>query len=649
MKIRSVNLSLLLGLIALAATVAAGCSTNASLEEFPQIQVTLNGQNKSSWEFSPDTTGGQLTQEIKVLIRNSGKGVLTIKTLDWLSQNPFMKVKYSGGKPTLPLSLANNASYGFSVVFAPDPNVENNKSAKLTVGHNDLDKKAVNIFFSIRAQGAKISLDTTQYVFVNASKANPPTACFKFGNTGNAKLAFLKSYFSTSNPLYTIVETPNQGDEIGALGEPDNPKNNPKKLQVCVRLTPASKDADYGTTVTIETTDKSNPKAKIALDAKWEENNVFKVSCADPSGSLLYNFQGVLGGSKQQTCNIYNEGPSGFLINKIELKALNPSQQSVVDGTYEVTLYKKSSTGDKTETSTPFSINAGKSLDFEVTFNYPGDGKVADAEMVIRYSQANMPNAVQIPVLVGKCDTPNLLVGPGLAPLWLQAKLTAKNTGSVILANQSCAPLKIVTACATKTSGGASLTNVCDSQLLASSHFKLAQDLALKSIDPWALQPVVIDFEPPDEKYTDVNHYLNVIYCSGLWKDGKCDGGFLVKQVINLTGYVGEGVTRPSLKLAPFGDSEAKVGQPYMVEAAATAGSYPIGQYGAYLWFVSKRPSSSKLWLNTEFQTTNEPTLTVNPDLPGDYEIIGVVQSVDANDSAKLAWSEQVVHAFYGR
>jgi hypothetical protein len=266
--------------------------------------------------------------------------------------------------------------------------------------------------------------------------------------------------------------------------------------------------------------------------------------------------------------------------------------------------------------------------------------------MVVRYSQANTPNVVQIPVLVGKCDTPNLVVGPGLSPVWLQAKLGDTGKGKLILSNQSCAPLKIVTACATKAAGGAMLTNVCDNQNLSSNHFKLKDDIALKTIGGWEFFPISIDFTPPDEKYSDVNHYLNIIYCSGLWTSDQCEGGALVKSVINLTGYVGDGLTLPSLKLAPFADNEAKVGQPFSVEASTTAGTFPVGQYGAYLWFISKRPAGSKLWLSTEFQTTDEPMVTINPDVPGDYELIGVVQSVDANDSSKLAWSQQVAYGF---
>lgn len=643
----------IIGLLSVATMLGAiGCGSEAALETFPQIEYTVEGQSgRKVWEFSPDTTGGQLTMQAKVLVLNSGEGVLDLKDIKFDTTNPFLKLVYPKGKPAFPVSLDSNERIQLEVRFAPDPNIENNESAIMTIKHNDADKADIVVQFKIRLSGPKVDLQDKNYVFLNPSSANPPKACFKFGNKGSAPLIFKSAQMESATKVYDVIDIPNQGTTIAALGQGNNPKDNPKKLEVCVRLTPGDKDGDYDAKLIIETNDPAEKQAKITLSAKWEEDNVFKVTCATSDGSLKYDFTGVKSGIVKKCCNIYNEGPSGLLVSKVEVAALESTKQDIADATFGYLLYRTNSqTGEQEKVSLPRSISKGKSLDFCVEYIYPNDNKSTNAELVVNYSQANVAASLQLPVLAGNCDTPDLLAGPGNSPLWMQTKLGEKATKTLTLANQSCAPMQILQVCTTQvaTTGGGG--NPCDDATLQSAHFGLTKEIGLSSVKPWTMLPVEVKFEPPNEKYKTIEHFLNVVYCPGAWSGDKCSEE-VATRTINLTGVVDADATKliklPTLKLAAFNDQKPVVGQPFKIEAAATQGNdWPIGKYGAYLWVLADRPAGSTLWISNDFQSTDSPSLTINPDRKGKYTIIGQVQAVDEANQSNLVWSEQVKFTF---
>lgn len=621
------------------------CGSDIAVEFFPQIDYTIAGQNKNDHEFFPDTTGGQQPQHVNILIVNSGKGDLTITDIAWKSQNAFLSMNYPSLQPSFPLTLKENGSLQLTVDFKPDPNIEDNRGGRIEISHSDKDKteNPIVMTFTIRESGCKIELDTTKYTYVNPSKHNPPEACFKFGNVGTAECEFKDAYMGTATPYYTVTKVPNKGTKIPALGTGKNPKNNPMKLEACVRLTPESPDKDYTSSLVIETSDKTNSKRKIALGVKWEAANVFKYTSDHPTGDLIYDFSGVTVGTKTRCLNVYNEGPAGYLVNTVEVVAYKDTDQSAAEEQYTPELFKLNTvTGEQDAIKTPFSVNAGKTLDICITFKYPNDqSDPVKARVLVTYSQANIPDKVEFPIVAGKCDTPQALFAPAKTPLWMMAAVGGSAKSTLLVANQSCAPLTIIKACVTQTTG-VGVKDICGAANLASAHFKIASNVGLTTVEPWSIKPIEIEFAPPNEKYKNVHHLINVLYCSGPFSGNECKGDGAVTRALNITGHVAADTKVPTLKLAIAEGNTTVVGAPIKIEAIAEEGQFPISQYGAYLWQLRKRPKGSKVWLTAEFQVTDEAWLTIKPDAEGDYELIGTVQSVDPQTPSNIAWSEQV-------
>lgn len=635
--------------VPVACLLLASCGSDQTLTLPPQVEVTIDGQNKTAYEFKPDQTRGQIGQKISVLIKNTGGGPLSLTNINFKTQNVFLSLGYPKAKPSYPFELVENASVQLDIRYQPDPNIENASPGVLEISHNDADKPSpIKLTFTIAQTGARIDLQEKSHTFINPSKFNPPTQCFGFGNKGNAALEFKGASFGTATAFYTITSQPNVGDTISATGEADNPKNNPKLLKVCVRLTPGSTELDYQTQLIIETSDKTNSKAKVLLDARWEKTNVFKISSDHPQGLHAYDFTGVTGGSKTRCLNVYNEGPAGWLLNTVEIVAHNSAEQSAADAQYSVELNKivivdSKPTSEKVN-GTPFSVNASKSLNICLTYTVPNDSS-APVQAFVRwnYSQANVPDKAEFPVISGACDTPLPVFGPSATPLWQLATVSTSSKATVVIANQSCAPLTIMKGCVTQASAPGT-PDPCQVPQIASQHFKLPTDITLKTIPAWGLMAIEVEFVPPNANYKNVNHLLNILYCSGPFDSSTstCGGGGLVNRPINIGGHIGDDVKRPDLKLAIAEGSETKVGSPLKIDALATAGDYPISEYGGYLWMLKSRPAGSKTWLSSDLQVTDEPWITIKPDVEGKYELVGATQSVKTGTS-DIAWSTQVL------
>jgi len=436
-----------------------GCGSDISGSNAPAIEFTIDGEHKAKKEFLPDQTGGQLTDLSVILIRNTGSlfepkaapPILSIKSVQFITDNPYLTLKYPNSEPTFPMGLAVNETLELHVSWKPDPNDENNKPAQMIITHDDETKDVIKLDFVVLSFGAKIVPDLSGLQFTNPSEFAPPVQCVTFGNSGNAKLIFKKAAIASAKPYYSIVKRPDEGDSIDALGQGDNPKINRKKLEICIRLEAPGKDLDYDDALQIESSDLVNPKIKIKLSAIFTEPAVYKLSCANPLGLIMYDFAGVGPGSSGiETCNIHNEGPGGFVVNSVEIKALAQAEQEAVDDMYEVKTYKiNAATNDKefAKATTVVAIGEGKSRYFEVTLTHPNEDAPLDANMVVNFTQANVSDSVVIPISAGTCKNPSLQAAPVSSALWLQATLDKAGKGRVIVANQSCASLQIIKLC----------------------------------------------------------------------------------------------------------------------------------------------------------------------------------------------------------
>ena len=662
-------------LMALMVSTATGCGAKVSGTNAPAVEFTVDGQYINKKEFLPDQTGGQLSDLSVVLVRNTGSTlnadadppILDISSVKFVTDNPYLSLKYPKGEPTFPKKLNENETLELHVIWKPDSNDENNSPAQLIISHNDPKKPEIKINFVVLSFGAKIALDNSELVFINPSDANPPKQCVTFGNEGNATLVFNKAVIASAKPFYSVIERPDDGAKIDALGTGDNPKNNKKKLKVCVRLTPSGKDEDYDDALQIESTDLTNPKIKVKLSATFTEPAVYHLSCDNPLGAIMYDFTSVgAGSSGVATCNIANEGPGGFVMKSIQLKALSADQQAAVDAMYEVKSYKINTATDDKEYSAPdttVAIGEGKTRYVEVTFTHPNEGAPVPANVVVNFTQANVADAVVFPLIAGACKTPSLQAAPVSSPLWLRATIDKPAKGKVVIANQSCAPLQIIKVCTTQQNAGGP-ADPCQNANLQSAHFKAFGQTAggefsndgLHTVAAWDLYPIEVTLAPPDEQYPNIGHLLNIRYCAGDYQSDKCqdeDGNIigLTTQTVSLNALIEQKseqnpVKQPTLKVAAAAGSSPIVGQPFKIEGAAADGTYPIAEYGAYLWMIASRPVDSKYWLAETLQSTNDNWITIKPDVAGEYTVIAAVQSYDPNSPSKLAWSDQVVFTF---
>lgn len=628
--------------VGLAALTA--CSSSNELENFPQVDVSIDAvPGKSLHEFAADTTGGQLQSEATVRIRNSGNATLKVTAVDFVSQNKFLKEIWPNGKPEFPKSLEPNDFLTVKVRFTPDPNEEDNNGAVMTIKHDDKKYGAdVVLQFKIKTSGAHAVFTPKSLTFINPSKSSPKTECVQIGNDGNAPLIFKGAAIGTASPYYSVVETPNEGDTIPALGEGNNQKANPMYLKVCVRVLPEGQDKDYSGKLVITTSDAAAGSVVIPMAVQWKLDNKYTVTCSAPDGGIKFDFLGVSAGVAERCCSIANDNPatgSGMAINKFTVEALDESKKELVASLYSTSIESKNAAGDPIKVEAgKFAINPGKSAKFCVTYTYPQDGKTANGEAVVRFTIAQLPDAVQIPVFAGTCDTPDLVLAPGASPLWMDAAVGSKTTRTLVVANQSCAPMQILQACASQVA--ASGTNPCGKADALSQHFFVDPEVGLSSVDAWGLKPLTVRFEPPNNKYVDVQHYLHIVYCPGAWDGSKCSEA-PVTVTTNLLGYVGADRKLPELSLAVATPGDLKVGQPIKIEASALDGAWPIGEYGAYVWFIAKRPAGSGAWLSNEFQSTDTSWINLKVDAPGDYTVMGAVQAVNPQNPGQFAWSIQ--------
>jgi hypothetical protein len=509
--------------------------------------------------------------------------------------------------------------------------------------------------------GPNIEVDAYELVYTNPSESLGAEQCVRFWNTGQEALAFKKAYIPSASVFYKITKSPNEGATIDALGTGDNPKGNEKKLEICVRLTPNGKMQDYNSSVVIESSDKKQPKLQVSLKVVFTKQAVYTLSCDEPTGAIAYNFEGKVSGTSFATCSIHNEGPGGFVINSVTVQSIveDAKIQEVIEKLYTVKVYKIGLDGKKTDFSdgtTKKAIGEGKTRYFELQFDFPNDGIVHNAEVVVSFSQANVADSVQIPVSVGSCKMPSMTVAPGtLERVWLMAKLDMPKSSKIIVANQSCAPLQIIKLCNTVQSIPGNGVDPCQNQAFTSPHFKVKSDDGLNTVMPWSLFLIDVELAPQDEKYPILNHLLNIRYCPGRYQAGKClddeDKAMqLQTHVVNLSGLVQQKEDQSPLQLPKLAlsslSNEAIVGQPYKIEAKSEEGSYPIASFGAYKWAISERPKGSKLWLSASHQASKDAWVTIKPDIPGKYVVLGTVQSYDPNNPAKEAWSEQVTWSF---
>ncbi len=633
---------------ALAAVLAlgAGCGDYA-VSTPPQVNVTVDNVQVIAGKcsmFAADRSNGQLTFDKHVVVRNSGKGVLCLNQVKWTTANTLLKMSYTTPKPTdakaCPaagaIALAAGKSVGIDVAYLPSPDKVDMGQATLTIEHNATPESPISLCFGISPVGPQISVDAAEDTFVNVSAPSSETHCDRVGNSGDAPLCFDHAVLDPANAKYSIVEKPTKGDCIPPLGDAGNPVMAPTKWMVCVRYSPGGPGGDDDDNLIIATNDPNMPNAQVILHAKTE-TGTYTVACTTTKGGLLYDFGGVTSGTAQATCAITNVGPAGMAISPPAVQATDPAiDPAKIAGMYAICGH--TSATDPACVGWPLGVAAGSTVYLTIRFTFPATNDPANGNLVVPFVQAMIPEILTIPISAGGCDVPAPAFGP--QQLWLLAGLGQKATGTYVIANQSCAPLRVLNACIT--SAASTTGDPCSKPASLSSG--LAKPFASQDVAPWGVLPLEVEFHPVDGAKQVVNDFLNMTYCAGVWAGGKCSGA-IVTQVLNLQGSIQTGIAPPTLSLSALTDYAGPVhGQPLHLEATFSPGQYPDGHN--YSWLLTKRPPGSTRWLTSMEQTTSTPDLVFIPDVPGDYEVAAMAQAIEDGTPADYDWSAQVKIAF---
>lgn len=637
------------------AAAMGGCGDEPDFvtEPVPGIGLSIDTNTVTGSACSPfqaDQTGGQLKYTKKVAIKNSAAlldgsttSVLCLKTLKFASENKQLKMLNLSGKtsddkkcPGAFAAIPQGKSLNFEIEYKPNADEEDLRAATLTIESNDIKTPKIVQEFCIQSVGATICVDSKEITFLNASAANPPVQCVYFSNCGSAPLTYKSAAFGTANSQYTVVDEPNAGTVLPEVGHPENPKGNLKKLKICVKYTPNSTPDDEDGKLVISTSDKSTPNATVILGAQTQEDSKRQWTCSSASGKLEFNFLGHTAGDKQAKCKVCNDGPAGYAPNSYKVEVHNPQMTTdEIAAIYKVEAFASPA---GTPHNGLFSVSAGKCAEFVVTMTHPNTGLPPAGDLVVGFTQANVPGTDKIPIVVGKCDSGEFAVAPETG-MWLQAASGKTAQGTIVVANQGCGPLQLINACVT-TSGPVGLSP-CDGS--PSKYHGIVGGFSSKSIAGSALLPIKIEFHPPDANKINVNDLLHLQYCSGKWNANKCDGGSILVRTVNLVGSTDITATPPTLTIS--GPAAAKVGSAVKVTGVVTPGKYSDGKNN--LWWITERPhgstsaTTSFAWWSANEQTTALPAQTFIPDFAGTYVIAGMTQAIDEADASHYAWSAQ--------
>ncbi len=612
--------------LALALAWLHGCAPGLELDRPGQLDWTVEGH--PSWvdySFSPS---GTHEQRADVLLRNGGgpDSVVWVTGASLKTELSALRLVYPAGKPAFPVALQGDTRLRLQVRFQPDPNQPQPGTAVLHVEHELADVAPLALNFRVPESPPRGALDTKDLRFVNPSAVNPPTRCARLRNVGGGELRVGAVTLETAHKHYAVVKAPPAGTLVpgGAAGAEAG-------LEICVRLTgaaPCGEDCThYDARVIVRTDAQTTPELKVQLSAAWDTARL-EVGCgapADPQGGDV-SLRLAVTGQAQACCTLHNAGPGGLVFNDVDVSAYDPSEAADAEAAWAWALRE-------TPTGAPVALSrglaAGKSLSLCVAPKGSSGLSAVGADVVLRYTQGGLTAELALPVVTPSCSQPALLVAPAAAPLWLQAAPGATVEGQVTLANQSCAPLALVKACVR--SATAPGPDPCAGP--ASPDFTLVDAAGLQTLQPWALSALRVRYAPSQPGTSA--HVLHVVWCPGTLDASGCDRPLRTRTVA-LHGVAPGGA--PAQVSATL--SQAPVaGSPVLLQAQATAGTWPVSDYGGWQWTLVARPAGSVAWLGSESQAANAPQAALHPDKAGTYRVQVRAQSVDPSDPGALTWS----------
>lgn len=600
----------------------SGCSCSEPLElKVPgALGWTIEGELRQDWTFPADQTGGQLTQQARVLLYNAGGSTLRIHSVDWLGGNDQMNLQ----TPALgawPAELSGSEHLEYQVRYQPDIAVADSGVAQLRIRH---DGGVLTLSFSVAPMGAKACVDAQDLLFINPKPGAPQQQCVTVSNCGDAPFAIGSTAIAPATPYWDVSKSPPTGTMLAPASPNGTP---PGSAEVCVRLTADDPGGDYSATLLIDVDTPARKRLKLSLGVKWLIDNDFAVNCG--AGAVRFDLQDATPGS-EAVCTIHNLGEAPLKVSSIAVRAWHADQQPLVEQTWSV-VARKPNGGNRLQGV--FVVGTGNVRELVVTGPDQVGAPPPPAEVVIRFVHGLVPDVVRIPIAAGDCSLPSAVVSGASSGVFVSAVPGGSATSRIMVSNQSCAPLHLVQACvepAVTSPDGMPCATLLPTADLVISAGDGPQDVAA-----WRQHGIDVQFSPPVSGPDVSIGQLRVVWCAGTWQEGACSGP-LKSRAVPLQGRRAQVDEAPTVTLvAPQGQP----GRPLKTDGVASAGSLPVGAQGGWRWTLTERPDGSATLISPDFEVDTPPWTTLVPDLPGTYAVTATVRAWDATDPTAGATS----------
>jgi hypothetical protein len=425
---------------------------------------------------------------------------------------------------------------------------------------------------------------------------------------------------------FKIVDAPAPGSKLGIYGSGDNPIDAPVALPICVRFEPTdTAQQPASVQVVVDAQGGSAQQVKAKVEAIWTTPSTYTLACKGPQ--RIDFGAGPPGGTLG--CKLQNHGPDPLKIGALVLAPGNNGVgQADVDAAFAADIFQGGAQ------SPPWTVAVGGVAELRV--HWKGSANPPPATLRVTLEQDSELESLDIPVLAGACDLPTLEVAP--APPTFLAAPGSSASSTLTVANQSCAPMTITQGCVTGYQ--VSQEEACETGSPSASFSVVAGQLE-QTIAPWGMAELQLAFAPSST--LDKPHYgqLHLYLCRGLW-DGKACSGKVTKVSVQLEGNTGPGITPPIAQMQPV--VGAKVGMSSWLTAVVKPGSHPIGDQGAFQWWVLARPFGSTAWLGAD--VTDGAARRFTPDIAGTYTIALRVSAFTPGELKTQSNSQPTVVSF---
>lgn len=575
------------------------------------------------------TSGGTGGGVIEIVVGNAGDKDLKVENI-YIEEggNAYIIIDQQFGADFFPHIIKSGdqgiSNIKFKVRYTPGDKYDD-RSSILVIDTDDPDIKPegkCSLILKPAEKRPKIKVSPPNYTFVNATPAHPEDAEFIITNEGTAQLKVFSISFKNPTNEFKIP--------IGvkdAIIDPEGSGGSNGPVKFKVRYQPADEQPDENAIV-ITSNDPAQEKLYVIIKGTIEMGNVV-VSYADQlKGYIDFTAQS----NPQDTCskvvNLLNEGPGPVTVKQpILTQDLPPNGQPA----YSVKWFKGGGIQENPPcgsykgeeiTGSIFGLQPQRSIDILVTYVAPGaQGRNGTLEIDF---ENPYPSHISIQMIGGAPKGQIAMAPPPNNQVMFYAFKGEKKKRTIVIMNKGNGDLTLK---------GAKVKKIYEPDPDA---FSLISGNAPDIIEPWSLRTFVVEYdsnvEPPI-----VNAFLEFTY------DDPITGQEATLST-NLEGHRVEGVTLPT---ANPGNSEdykgAKVGHVLILNGIksdpgkAANGDDLVIPKGGYIWYVTKKPAGSKVFLN---EVGAGPTVSILPDVQGEYQFILVVFSA-TQDEEEFYFSDE--------